>query len=345
MSLHAAPPGRAMIGARAGASWVGVPAGLALVTLMVAGAAAVHRLMPDVSVLVVAVLFGVALANCGVELRWARAGLRFAAKRLLRVGVALLGFQLAVGDVVHLGWPVVVLVIVVVACTFLGTQVLGRALGVDRSMSLLVAAGFAICGASAIAAVEGVAEADEDEVAFAVALVTLCGTLCIAALPLAGHLLGLDTEQFGTWVGASVHDVGQVVATASTGGPEALRVAVVVKLARVVLLAPIVVGTGVAFRRRARRDVTVALPPVLPLFVGGFLAATALRTVGLVGDDAARTIKTWQDLCLAGALVGLGSGVVVARLRRLGGRPFLLGALAWAVVASTSLAGVVVLVR
>lgn len=305
----------------------------------------VHRLVPGVPALVVVVAIGIVFANCGISIDALRPGLRWAAKRLLRVGVVLLGFQLAIGDIVDLGWPVVVLVIGVVGFTFVGTQLLGRTLGVGRSMSLLIATGFSICGASAIAAVEVVADADEEEVSFAVALVTLCGTLCIVLLPLAAGLLGLDSRQFGIWVGASVHDVGQVVATASTDGPAALEVAVAVKLARVVLLAPIVVGTGVAYRRAG---LVTAMgkehkrPPILPLFVAGFLAATALRSAELVSVGTAGTIKTWQDLCLAAALVGLGSGVHFVRLRRLGGRPFALGLASWAVIAAASLAGVAV---
>ena len=115
-------------------------------------------------------------------------------------------------------------------------------------LSLLVATGFSICGVSAIAAANGVIDADEDEVAFSVALVTLCGTLAIVTLPPLHGALGLDDEQFGAWVGASVHDVAQVVATSSTAGSVALATAIVVKLTRVMLLAPLI--AGIALRHR-----------------------------------------------------------------------------------------------
>ncbi|KOG86582.1 membrane protein, partial [Streptomyces varsoviensis] len=108
--------------------------------------------------------------------------------------------------------------------------------------------GYSICGASAIGAVSEVTGSDEEDVATSVALVTLCGTLAIAVLPLLHHPLGLDGTQFGRWVGASVHDVGQVVATAQTAGPAALGEAVLVKLMRVALLAPLVAAVALAVR-------------------------------------------------------------------------------------------------
>ena len=104
---------------------------------------------------------------------------------------------------------------VTVAVTFAGTQLLGRLLAVPPARALLVATGFSICGASAVAAMSEVADADEDDTAVAVALVTLRGSLAIVLLPPLRVPLGLDPVAFGSWVGASVHDVGQTVATAS----------------------------------------------------------------------------------------------------------------------------------
>lgn len=195
---------------------------------------------------------------------------------------------------------------------------------------------------------EGVSDAEEEEVTFAVALVTVCGTICIFALPLVSRLLGLSDLRFGTWVGVSVHDVGQVVATASTGGPEVLQTAVIVKLARVVLLAPIIVGLSLVARARsAKQDASTetSRPPLLPFFVFAFLLAAGLRSLGVVDDGAAASIKQWQEVFLAAALVGLGAGVVIAKLRRLGGRALSLGLIAWVVMASGSLLAVLVLVR
>lgn len=201
---------------------------------MAAGGAAVgllaHERWPSLSAHVVAVMVGVVIGNSALDRGVAPVGLRFAARHVLRLGIVVLGLRLSMGDVVDLGPGLIVAVVIVVACTFLGTQAIGRALGLGPGLSLLVATGYSICGASAIAAAEPFADASEAEVAYSIGLVTLCGSLAIAVLPVLGTMLGLPSETFGAWVGASVHDVGQVVAAASTRDATAVEAAVVVKL-------------------------------------------------------------------------------------------------------------------
>ena len=197
----------------------------------------VHESVDILSPHVIAVTLGVLGATFGRVETSMRPGLKVAAKRVLRIGIVLLGFRLSLGELGELGPGALVSVAIVVVATFFGTQWMARRLGLSPSLGLLMATGYSICGASAIAAVEPFADASEEEVAYSIALVTLCGTLAIVVLPSLGTLIGLSAHDFGSWVGASVHDVGQVVAAASTHGPEALKAAVVVKLVRVALLA------------------------------------------------------------------------------------------------------------
>jgi len=314
-------------------------------------ALAANRIVPQVSTLLVAVVAGMLLGNAPTmvpELDHAvaclRPGLAVAAKRLLRLGVVFLGARLSLGQIAELGAPALVLVVGTVVATFFGTQYIGCRLGLSRGLSLLVATGYSICGASAIAAMESSADADEEEVALSIGLVTVAGTVAMFSLPVLAGWFGLSDDQFGAWVGASVHDVAQVVAAASTGGAAVLAVAVVVKLTRVVLLAPIVAATNVVRSRGASAADGRVAPPLMPLFVVGFLALMLLRTLGLVSDLAVDVSSTISGLLLTAALVGLGAGVRVDRLRRLGGAPFLLGGLAWLVVGGVSLVGVAVLV-
>ncbi|GAA2813047.1 putative sulfate exporter family transporter [Kitasatospora paracochleata] len=323
--------------------------GLALAALGVALAWAVHAAVPAVPRLTAAVALGIAAAHLpGLRplIRGAaRPGLSLAAKRLMRIGIVLLGFKLSLDDVLGLGWSTVAVVLTVVAATFGGTLWLGRRLRLPGDQPLLIAAGYAICGASAIGAVGEAAGSEEEDAAASVALVTLCGTLAIAVLPLLHHPLGLDTADFGRWVGASVHDVGQVVATAQTGGPAALREAVLVKLMRVVLLAPLVAGVALARRRSARgarsgQGGGGRRLPVVPLFVAGFLVAVALRSALPLPDGLLGLTQDAQELLLAAALVGLGSAVHLPTLARTGARTAALGLASWVVVAGVSYAGV-----
>jgi uncharacterized integral membrane protein (TIGR00698 family) len=306
----------------------------------------VHRRVDSVSPHVVAVAVGVLLANTGVVGPLLRPGLSVAARRVLRAGIVLVGVRLSLHDVLDLGPRALVAVVAVVAATFFGTQWLGRRLGLGHGMSMLVATGYSICGASAIAAAEPFSDAAEEEVAYSVALVTLCGSLAIVALPPLGRWFGLDAPTFGAWVGASVHDVGQVVAAASTRDSVALSTAVVVKLTRVAMLAPLLAFVAVAARRRAARgaghapDAHAERPPLLPLFVVLFLAAVALRTVGAVPEGWLDGIKTLETVLLGAGLVGLGAGVDLRRLRAVGGRPLVLGLASWALVAGVSLLAV-----
>jgi len=314
--------------------------GLAVAALAVAAAWEIDRLLPAVATLTAAVVLGVAARNLGLLPVCARPGLDFAGKRLMRAGIVLLGLKLALGDVLALGWQTLVMVVVVVMATFFGTRWLGVRMGLPGDQALLIATGFSICGASAVAAMNGVTDSEEDDVVTAVALVTLCGSLAIAVLPLLHHPLGLSDLQFGRWAGASVHDVGQVVAVAQTAGPAALGVAVVVKLMRVALLAPIVAGMAVVRRRAGASAPGERRPAIVPLFVVGFLAMVAARSTGLVPTGVVSWTESLDNLLLAAALFGLGSAVDVRKLVRTGGRALFVGLVSWLMIAAVSYAGV-----
>ena len=345
------PPGDSDRSARRGTDWVAatrhslgrLTPGLLLVIAATMLAALIAGRVAAVSTLVVAVIVGGLIGNLGLASDRTQPGLTFAAKRLLRAGVVLLGLRLSLTDIADLGPRGLAVVVLTVSATFFGTQAIGRRLGLSRDLSLLVATGYSICGASAIAAVEGSTDAEEEEVAAAIGLVTLFGSLAIVVLPVLAGVFGLTSDQFGAWAGASVHDVAQVAATASTGGAAVVAVAMVVKLTRVVLLTPIVIGVNLSRRSELGGD-TAQTPPILPLFVVGFITMVLVRSTGWLPAnviDAARTAEGWL---LAAALVGLGAGVRIDRLRRLGPAPLLLGLLAWILVATTSYLGIVFIV-
>ena len=190
--------------------------------------------------------------------------------------MVLIGLRVALDDLAAIGLPGLVVVVLAVTVTFFGTQWLGRRIGISPDLSLLIGTGYSICGVSAVAAMNGVIGADEEEAAYAIGLVTLAGSLSIVVLPLLGTVFGMSPTDFGTWVGGAVHDVAQTVATASANGDEALTAAIVVKLTRVALLAPLVVGVAVA--RRSRSPLPNATrPPLVPLFVAGFLLMVVVR--------------------------------------------------------------------
>jgi uncharacterized integral membrane protein (TIGR00698 family) len=301
--------------------------GIAVAIAGAAGALAVNGVMPVLSALTVAVLIGVLIGSRLPSTT--ETGLQWVTRRFLRIGVVLLGLQLSVQDVTRLGWGTVLAVVVTVLVSFAGTLALARLVGVSKGLGLLVATGFSICGASAIAAMDSVARTDKKDVAAGVTLVTLYGSAAIALVPLIGA--GMDSEFLGKWAGLSVHEVAQVVAAASPAGATAVAAAVVVKLTRVVLLAPMVAGVGLVQRKHGGH------PPIVPLFVVGFLAMIALRSTGLVPDFLLDGVKFTTTVLFAAAMVALGSAVRIAELLRTGRRGLLLGALSTVLVGTVSL--------
>ena len=312
--------------------------GLALAGAAVAIALALEAAHDGIPPLVLCVAFGIAVANTVQVPAWAGPGLAFAAGPALKAGIVLLGFDLAFPEILALGVRALAVVLAVVAITFIGTQWLGRRLGLSSNLSLLVATGFSICGVSAIAAANGVVEADDDEVTYAVALVTLCGTLAIVTLPSLQAPLGLDAEQYGAWVGASVHDVGQVVATSSTAGGLALATAIVVKLTRVMLLAPLV--AVIAYRHTRATATGTSRLAAVPPFILLFIVAVAVASLGVLPDRAIDRLDQLRTVLLGLALFAVGARVTISRLARIGVRPLVLGLASWVLIAAVSYAGV-----
>lgn len=364
--------------------------GLALALVATAVSSVLSRVIANVSgavisPLVVALILGAILGSLRRIPASAPAGLAWTTKHVLRCGVVLLGLKLSLGQVVELGWRGVAVIAATVACTFLGTLLVGKLMGIARLTRLYVATGFSICGAVAIAAMAGTVqprravsraskrlggagsgvatapgqaeiEAEEVEAADALgtslALVTIYGSLAILLLPWLVSLLGLDDAQAGLWIGASVQEVGQVVAAAGMVSTTALAAATVAKLARVVLLAPLTAGVALVGRSRAdaaaveeggEMDDGRAKVAPIPLFVLGFLGAVLVRSTGLLPGGLLSVAETVSNIMLTAAMFALGTGVDLRRLVTTGARPLALGAIATAIAIAVSLGGVLLL--
>ncbi|TJY67679.1 putative sulfate exporter family transporter [Arthrobacter sp. CAU 1506] len=326
--------------------------GLALAAAAVVLSFGLHWLLPVVPVMSFAVVLGILAANvpptAAVIGGPARPGLDFCARTLMRAGIVLLGARLALSDLVELGWFALVLVVLVLLLAFAGTYLLARWHRLPGDQPVLLAAGFAICGASAIGAIAAARGSRAQDSLMPVALVTLCGTLAIGVLPAVMAVTGMPAEVFGFWAGASVHDVGQVVATAQSAGAAALTIAVVVKLARVVMLAPLAAGVAVHRRRTAKArpdegvgsegaDAPRKQPPVVPLFVLGFLALVLLRSTGWLPQPVLDGTALVQEILLAAALFGLGSAVRVRELLRSSLPAISTALLSWLLIAGLGL--------
>ncbi|WP_026123403.1 YeiH family protein [Nocardiopsis chromatogenes] len=327
--------------------------GTVLAAAGVAAAMGVHALVPGAGALVVALVLGAVLANVGLVPDRALPGLKAAAKTPMRAGIVLLGLGLSLPDVLALGGPVLLVVAGGLVATFGATVAMGRVLGIGPERRMLIAAGVSVCGASAVAAANDAVGGDDDDVATAVALVTVFGTIAIPVLPALAAAFGLGPDLTGMWIGASVHEVGQVAAAAGAVGGTALAAAVVVKLTRVVLLAPLLVALGMWRRRReaagagpdgaagadGERKPSLRRPPLVPLFVVGFLAAAALGGTGWLPGSVLAVGGVLQTILLSAGLFAMGTGVHLPTLARSGARPLALGAAASAFIATATLGG------
>ncbi len=302
-----------------------------------AGAAAgygIHAAFPWFPWLTAALVFGVIAGSIpafrpsldGVF----KPGLTVASRRLLRLGIVVLGLELSLANIAALGWLTIVAIVLLVAVSFVVTWLIARAFRLEGDQAVLFAAGFSICGVSAVGAMSAARGSDPKDTGTPVALVTLYGTAAIVVLPALAPLLGLNAIQFGHWVGASVHDVGQVVATAQTLGTVALAAAIVVKLTRVLMLAPMVAITSVVTRRRGA--VVGKQPPIVPLFILGFLALVLVRTFVPLPDAVLNGASILQSILLSMALFGIGASLRLEQLARSGAQALGAGLVSWVVL-------------
>lgn len=298
----------------------------------------VQRLVPELSALLLAILAGIALANLTRMPSSLEPGVAFSSKKVLRAGIILLGFSISLTDIAALGWGVVLTVVLIVFIGLFGTIAIGTRIGVSRSQSVLIGAGFSICGAAAVAGVESSIKRKDSEVAAAIGLVVLYGTLMIGLVPLG--LSALDDRLAGLIAGGSIHEVAQVVAVGGIMGGGVLTVAVIVKLARVLMLAPVIAVLSHLERGNGSAG---ARTPLVPLFVALFIAATVLTTLVRLPEGLLDVLSLVQTICLAAAMFALGLGIRFSSFRQVGFKPVLLGALSTVLVVTVASVGMTLL--
>ncbi len=313
--------------------------GLLMASVVAASAYWLRELpgMAAFSPLILAILIGTAFHNLVGTPATAKPGVAFSMRRLLRFGIILLGFQLTVSQIIEVGQRGFLIIAATLAATFLFTVWMGRVLGVERKLAQLIAAGTSICGASAVIATNTVTNGDDEDVAYAVACVTIFGSVAMFAYPLLPALLHLDPHAFGLWSGASIHEIAQVVAAAFQYGKTAGEFGTIAKLSRVMLLAPVVIALGwIASRRTAYRKSDSSRPP-MPWFVLGFVALVGLNSLITIPFADRSEITAVTSFLLSVALAAMGLETDIRKLTARGIRPAMLGALAFFFISSFSL--------
>ena len=313
---------------------------LAAVSYGVAAWPALNAVVP-LSALTVGILLGVALRLLVPLPSMLEPGIGWTLHYLLRAGIILLGFRLVLQDMLSVGAGGLALVVAAVASTITLALVIGRALKLPDTLSLLVGSGTGICGASAVVAVDGVIRGRQADVACAIAMVTVFGTIAMFAYPTIAGALSLSEPVYAAWAGSSIHEVAQAVAAGFAFNDQAGVDASLYKLSRVALLAPVCGLLAVWVKQRSRQgssDVPARRSP-FPLFVLAFVAVVVLNSV-IDLPPGVHSLFTGADAALlSAAMVAMGLTTRLAAVVRMGWRPLALGALVAVWISGLSLAG------
>lgn len=294
-----------------------------LASLVIAAAATFLANHYGGPVMLFALLLGMAL-NFLSENQRCRPGIEFAARTVLRLGVALLGFRITLMEIAALGWRPVAVVAALVALTILGSIWLARRMGYDGLFGLLTGGATAICGASAAAAISASLPADpnkERNTLFTIIGVSTLSTIVMVLYPIALGLAGIDDVRSGLFIGATVHDVAQVVGAGYAISPQAGDTATVVKLMRVAMLLPVIVATTLLLRSKVAAE---KRPPLLPWFLALFLALAAANSLFALPQALQEAGSSASRWFLVTAIAALGLKTRLRDMAELGWKPVLL---------------------
>ena len=289
-----------------------------------------------VSALLLVILLGMAWRSVARIPAAAEPGVRLAQRPLLRWAVAGLGFRLSLHELWTIGAPALAVVSVSTFAALLFGWWVARRLGVSEKLGLLLGVGGAICGASAVVAADSVVQGEKRDAPLALGIITLLGTIGIVLYPLLGRALHMSDFVYGVWDGASLHEMAQVVAAGFGVSEAAARVATVVKLARIALLAPVVLWLGWSLRHRHRAAGTAKVTPV-PWFLALFVVFALLNSSGWLPAHALDLLRRTDLWLLCVGMAGVGLETSFADLREAGLKPIATGTMQWAFLAAMAL--------
>ena len=274
--------------------------------------------------LLYALLFGMAVHFLS-EQSGCRPGIEFTARTILRLGVALLGARITVDQVTALGVVPLALVIASVTLLIISGGFIARRLGLSRDLGLLTGGSVAICGASAALALSSVMPKNtesERHLILTVVGVTTLSTIAMVLYPIIATALGLSEHTAGIFLGATIHDVAQVVGAGYMISDATGDTSTIIKLLRVAMLVPVVLAFTLLYRQSRRSDGTAASRiPLLPAFLVAFIVLVAINSAGWIPSGLAQGMETASRWCLVAAIGALGVKTSVQKLAEMGWRP------------------------
>lgn len=282
-------------------------------------------LLSIMGAMVVAILAGIAFRAAEEKITAAgQAGVGFTAKYILRAGIILMGVRLNFADIWAAGWQTLLLDISVIIFAISLIQFLGHRLKVADKLAALIAVGTGVCGAAAIGGVAPMIKAKEEDVAVSVTIIALLGTLFAVLYTAILPVLGLSPYEFGTFSGSTLHELAHVIAASAADGQSSSDIAIIVKLGRVALLAPVALLFGWFYARREQQAVSLTRLPI-PWFIFGFLLMAGCNTYHLFSAHVAALLTDASIFLLTMAMAAMGLNVKLSEFKRVGYTPIIIG--------------------
>ncbi|HLR78325.1 MAG TPA: YeiH family protein [Burkholderiaceae bacterium] len=313
--------------------------GLLLAVAVALCATVIGNWLPLLGAPVAGILLGMLIRNTGRVKVVFQPGLQFASRTVLQWSIVGLGFGLSLQQVARTGMGSLSVTLVTISAAFLSAWMLGRWLGISSRLTTLIGVGTAICGGSAIAAITPIIKPEEHETAFAISTIFLFNVIAVLTFPAVGHWLGMSDVGFGLWAGTAINDTSSTVAAGYSYSRAAGDYATIVKLTRATLIIPICVVLIVfcALRRRTHASGSVSIRGIFPWFILWFVAASALRSAGLIPEVLDMPLRVLAEFLIVVALTAIGLSSDLRRMARAGARPILLGLGVWMAVVFSSL--------
>ncbi|MBP2650580.1 MAG: YeiH family protein [Firmicutes bacterium] len=264
-------------------------------------------------------------------------GIRFTGKKILQYSIILLGFEMNLFHVLDIGAKSFSVMIFTLVAAFFVAYFVGKMLKIDDKTTILIGAGTAICGGSAIAAVAPVINAQDKDVAFSISTIFLFNVIAVFIFPLLGHLWGLSDTGFGMWAGTAINDTSSVVAAGYSYSSEAGSYATIVKLTRALMIVPVCLFFASLMAYRERKNNSIQMTKIFPWFILWFVVASIINTTGFLPGTISHLLGNTGKFAIILAMSAIGLNTNIKTLIENGRRPIVLGLVCWVAVAVVSL--------
>lgn len=317
--------------------------GVALTAMIAIPAWLIGKAFPIVGGPVLGILFGMLLAFWKRPQRL-QSGISYTSKKLLQYSIILLGFDMNLYHVIAAGKQTILLMVFTLLATCLTAWLVGKQLKLEWKTTTLVGVGTAICGGSAIAATAPVIGANEEQIAHSISTIFLFNVIAAFLFPFLGHLLGMSNYSFGLWAGTAINDTSSVVAAGYTYSDSAGDLAVIVKLARTLMIVPITIVLAIIMSKKSRLEQkenepknTYSLARIFPWFIVGFVLASIINTFVALPVGFGSALAQCGKFVITMAMVAIGLNTNVVKLVKSGGKSITLGFICWLILAVTSI--------